>query len=148
MSSIETAPRRSKRSTAQKAKAPPAIEELEEAELRPAKRARGKKTPAPRKTKKSGADGAESEKKIEKEAPVVIDAEDEREEVVEEGSEEQQGQDLERAVPPKLRAAVAARGLKKDGGGQDGEDDLCFIGDPVPEEEAKVRWPHRYELMV
>lgn len=24
----------------------------------------------------------------------------------------------------------------------------CFVGDPVPEEEAKRRWPHRYENKV
>lgn len=113
----------------------PEIEEVEDAELRPAKRAKGKKAPAVRKTK------------IEKKPPGVVDADDEGGEVVE-VSEERQGKNLERGKPPKSRAAVAARAAKKDGNDEDGDDELCFIGDPVPEEEAKARWPHRYELKV
>ncbi|KAJ6805850.1 DNA (cytosine-5)-methyltransferase CMT3-like [Iris pallida] len=46
---------------------------------------------------------------------------------------------LSTSVSPMKKRIVAKRKTDAE------EDDSCFLGDPVPEEEAKLRWPKRYE---
>lgn len=66
------------------------------------------------------------------------------EEESEEGKQEQYLGEI--AAVKKKKTGVA---VKKAGDGEDGEaDNSCFIGDPVPAEEARRRWPHRYPEMV
>ncbi|KAM0934075.1 putative DNA (cytosine-5-)-methyltransferase [Dioscorea sansibarensis] len=49
--------------------------------------------------------------------------------------------DLER--PPASKKAKVSSGSKKPG-----SKDVFFVGDPVPDEEARGRWPHHYEQKV
>ncbi|WOK97533.1 DNA (cytosine-5)-methyltransferase 1-like [Canna indica] len=53
---------------------------------------------------------------------------------------EQEEVEKECSKPSPKKRVGCSKKLKKDGGGE-----TCFVGDSVPEEEAKQRWPERYQ---
>jgi len=63
----------------------------------------------------------------------------------EERSEGAAATGAELPASPKQRTGVAAARASKDkSNDEEEEDDACFLGDPVPEDESRERWPHRY----
>ncbi|ONK80320.1 uncharacterized protein A4U43_C01F16350 [Asparagus officinalis] len=125
--SVHSATRRSKRKAAQK----PLPAEIPDADL--TEEAKPKKTRASAKKPKKSAAKVDEITDIDAEEVLM-------EEESEEGKQEHYLGEIAAAKKKKTGVAV-----KKAGDGEDGEaDDSCFIGDPVPEEEARRRWPHRY----
>nr|CAD1837350.1 unnamed protein product [Ananas comosus var. bracteatus] len=60
----------------------------------------------------------------------------------EEMEEEEEPREEERSEAPKKRVAQP-RKHRSDNGDEDSE--VCFVGDPIPDAEAKERWPERYK---
>ncbi|NP_001290533.1 DNA (cytosine-5)-methyltransferase CMT3 [Elaeis guineensis] len=58
---------------------------------------------------------------------------------VDEGEEDAGGK---QSLLPQKRAAPAKKSKKK---GNEKEVEHCFVGEPVPDDEAKKRWPERYQ---
>ncbi|OAY70010.1 DNA (cytosine-5)-methyltransferase 1 [Ananas comosus] len=60
----------------------------------------------------------------------------------EEMEEEEEPREEERSEAPKKRVAQPRRHRSDDG---DEDSEVCFVGDPIPDAEAKERWPERYK---
>lgn len=58
----------------------------------------------------------------------------------EEGVEQVEAEKMSAEIAPKKRIGVSTK--------KDGDDDCCFVGEPVDTEEAWRRWPHRYSVKV
>lgn len=91
------------------------------------------------------------DKKKRSEAPAERSKEVIGEETLGGGEEEEnegEVQVLEKVESSKQRKGVSARAHKVKGDDEDDDYDVYLLGDPVPEEEARRRWPHRYSTKV
>lgn len=106
-----------------------------EAQSKKKKRDTTKETPLPKKKRTSAPAHIEEDAEVN-----GIETEQEEEEIEENGVAEKL------AASPKQRKGVAARAAKekREEDKEEDDDDACFLGDPVADEEARLRWPHRY----
>ncbi|ONK81232.1 uncharacterized protein A4U43_C01F26800 [Asparagus officinalis] len=103
--------------------------------------------------RKKNSDPAEEELKISKKSRnlrknqpdlVALDVSDAVEEEIEDLEEGEEEEGVEQVEAEKMSAEIAPKkricvSMKKDG-----DDDCCFVGEPVDTEEARRRWLHRY----